>query len=124
MVYFQDPELIKKILVKDFDTFVDRGIHMDPEDPLSQHLFRLRGVKWRGLRTKLSPTFTSGKLKMMFPFVIQQGYNYQKYLKNAVEKGEHIDVSNNVFHPDNARSHTFLRRTIFDIIKIVYILVN
>lgn len=40
-----DPELIKNILIKDFNNFADRGIYHDPEnDILSGHLFALEGI--------------------------------------------------------------------------------
>ncbi|KAL1123515.1 hypothetical protein AAG570_002592 [Ranatra chinensis] len=64
----RDVELINKILIKDFSHFHDHGFLVDTEvNPLEGHLFNMEGQKWRALRNKLSPTFTSGKLKWMLP---------------------------------------------------------
>lgn len=63
----QDPELIKKITVKDFNSFSDRHIHSHKGDPLGfYNMFTAKGSFWKQIRSKLSPFFTSGKLKMMF----------------------------------------------------------
>ncbi|XP_049762223.1 LOW QUALITY PROTEIN: cytochrome P450 6k1-like [Schistocerca cancellata] len=66
LLLIRDPELIRHVHIKDFGTFHDRGLFIDDEEPLNKHLFFLAGKKWRQLRIKLSPTFTSGKLKGMF----------------------------------------------------------
>ncbi|XP_058788666.1 cytochrome P450 6a8-like [Phymastichus coffea] len=69
-IMINDPELIRHVLVKDFANFCDRGLYDNAEiDPLVGHLFFLSGDKWRTLRAKMSPTFTSGKLKHMFPLL-------------------------------------------------------
>ncbi|KOX80849.1 putative cytochrome P450 6a23 [Melipona quadrifasciata] len=54
-------------------------------DPLSQHLFLLEPERWRPLRVKLSPIFTSGKLKEMFPLVVECAGNLEKYLSKVTE---------------------------------------
>ncbi|XP_055696269.1 probable cytochrome P450 6a20 [Lutzomyia longipalpis] len=81
-------ELIKNILIKDFQYFSDRKIfHNEKDDPLSAHLFAIRGEKWRILRQKLTPTFTSSKMKMMFPLVIAEAKNLQKYIEKHINDG-------------------------------------
>uniref|UniRef100_A0A8D8LRU3 Probable cytochrome P450 6a14 n=1 Tax=Cacopsylla melanoneura TaxID=428564 RepID=A0A8D8LRU3_9HEMI len=68
-----DPEFLKNILIKDFDYFTDRGLFEGSEsnDPLAGHLFNKKGNDWRRLRNKLSPTFTSGKIKYMTPLIVK-----------------------------------------------------
>lgn len=63
----RDAQLSRDVLTKDFNSFHDRGVYVDEEnDPMSGGLFFLKGQKWKSLRTKLTPSFTSGKLKGMF----------------------------------------------------------
>jgi len=88
----REPDLIKAVLVKDFDHFHDRGFTFDEKiDPLSGNLFLLNGSKWRELRTKLSPTFTSGKMKLMFQTVINCGMEIKEHLKTPADQGEMVE---------------------------------
>lgn len=59
-------------------------------DPLSAHLFNISGQKWRDLRVKLSPAFTSGKLKAMFSIIRDCGSVLENYLVSNVKNG--VDV--------------------------------
>jgi cytochrome P450 family 6 len=89
----RDPDIIKNIVVKDFDHFHDRGFDFDEKiDPLSGNLFMLTGLKWKELRTKLSPTFTSGKMKMMFPTLVDCGVELQEYLQNFADKDDMLEM--------------------------------
>lgn len=86
-----DPLLIQDILVKDFTYFHDRPFHVDEEnDPLSAHLLGLTGQKWRDLRVKLTPVFTSAKLKGMFSTIKDCGQVLEDYLVKNVEEGTDV----------------------------------
>ncbi|XP_034947528.1 probable cytochrome P450 6a14 [Chelonus insularis] len=86
-------DLIKDILIKDFSKFVDRGQEFnDYHEPLSAHLFNLEPKRWRPLRNKLTPIFTSGKLKDMFHILVecadQMERNLEKYDGKIVDMRE------------------------------------
>lgn len=74
-ILVRDPELIKKVLVKDFNYFADRHTSTSTDvDPISGfNLFMINNPLWRKLRNKLSPVFTSGKMKQMFYLLEQIG---------------------------------------------------
>lgn len=67
----RDSDLIKKILIKDFNSFQNHYTQLSPHsDPIGGNmLFMMKTPMWRDLRIKLTPFFTSGKLRNMFPLV-------------------------------------------------------
>ncbi|CAH1400046.1 unnamed protein product [Nezara viridula] len=86
MLIIKDPEIIQLVLTKEFSHFRDRGIIKLPEkDVLNHHLFHLGGEKWRALRMKLTPTFTSGKLKAMFPLFISCAESFSSLLLSKAD---------------------------------------
>ncbi|PSN49666.1 hypothetical protein C0J52_24286 [Blattella germanica] len=70
-----DLEIVKNILVKDSRNFIDRMVKVDESlSPLNANaIFALRGQKWKHVRTSLTPTFTTGKMKNMFYLVDKCG---------------------------------------------------
>ncbi|XP_059608247.1 probable cytochrome P450 6d4 [Phlebotomus argentipes] len=91
VLLIRDPELCRRILIKDFQFFHDRGIYHNAEaDPLSAHLVSLDGVNWRNLRNKLSPAFTTGKLRGMFKSISASNANLEAFLSKEVDRGTEI----------------------------------
>lgn len=89
----RDPEIIRHVLIKDFQHFHDRGVYIDEKrDPLSAHLFAMSGQKWKNLRMKLTPTFTSGKLKAMFSTLVGCGGSLQPYIDGLIKDGKPLEV--------------------------------
>uniref|UniRef100_A0A0A9YG98 Putative cytochrome P450 6a14 n=1 Tax=Lygus hesperus TaxID=30085 RepID=A0A0A9YG98_LYGHE len=92
-IMVRDPEWVQKIYTTDFSHFVDRGIPTDPKNnPLEGHLFLLEGAKWRYMRAKLSPIFTSGKLKWMYGEMRKCVDAFITHLEKTVPFGEDIDM--------------------------------
>ena len=86
----RDLELVKNILVKDFQNFGDHLLVADEKfDPLfGKMLIVLKGQIWRHLRTNLTPVFTSRKMKMMFYLVDTCGKELADCLEKATADGK------------------------------------
>ncbi|CAH0555972.1 unnamed protein product [Brassicogethes aeneus] len=95
-VYFVlDLGLIKNILVTDFEYWVDRGnMYNEKSDPLSAHLVNLGGSRWKNLRKKLTPTFTSGKLKLMFKTITDCSVFLEKAMDEKLKDKQSVDIKN------------------------------
>ncbi|XP_070493750.1 probable cytochrome P450 6a13 [Chironomus tepperi] len=77
-----DIELIKDVMVRQFESFHERHFYVNKKaDPLWNNLFTAGGQEWKDLRAKLSPTFTSGRIMMMFPIVSEVADRMVEYLK-------------------------------------------
>lgn len=77
----RDPETIRLFLVKSFAHFTDRGFSYDGHrEPLTKHLVNLEGDTWKTLRQKLTPTFSSGKIKSMLGLLQGCGVQLIEYM--------------------------------------------
>lgn len=79
----RDLELVKHILVKDFNTFANKHASADSKNDRIgySNLFIMKNPAWKYLRTSLTPIFTSGKLKKMFELMLIIGKNLEKHLE-------------------------------------------
>lgn len=88
-----EPDLVKEVLVKNFDSFHDRGIFFNEKvDPLNENIFFLKGQRWKELRAKVTPIFTTGKIKMMFDTVANVADGLVDFLEPAARNREEVEV--------------------------------
>ncbi|NXG02875.1 CP3A9 protein, partial [Sakesphorus luctuosus] len=87
-----DPQIIKSVLVKDcYSTFTNRR-RVDLAGVLINAISLAEDEQWKRLRTVLSPTFTSGKLKEMFPIMKHYGEMLVKNVEKQVEKDNILSI--------------------------------
>ncbi|XP_011150780.2 cytochrome P450 9e2-like [Harpegnathos saltator] len=94
VVLLRDPELIKDVMVKDFEHFPDHKTFSNEEvDPLfGKNVFSLRGNRWKEMRNTLSPSFTASKMKVMFELVSKCAREFAEYLADHPELCSSIDT--------------------------------
>lgn len=89
----RDAGLAKQMLTKDFGSFHDRGFYYNPKkDPVGAHMLMAPGREWKSIRSKLTPTFTSGKLKGMMPIIVQIADKLKNKLAPIAEANEVTNI--------------------------------
>lgn len=89
-----DPQLIQAILVRDFSYFHDRHVYYnETDDPLSGHLAAIEGQKWKERRSKLTPAFTSSKMKVMFDIIENIGERFTSAIRKDLQNANDIEIT-------------------------------
>jgi cytochrome P450 family 6 len=94
MLIVTEPRDIQRVLINDFNTFYPRGIKIDKEDPdpFLKHLFMADGDLWKLLRQRMTPAFTSGKLKAMFPLIVERAEKLQNLAAERAKDNKEVDI--------------------------------
>ncbi|XP_067213413.1 probable cytochrome P450 6a14 [Linepithema humile] len=88
-----DLDLIRTVLIREFESFHDRGTFCNEKyDPLSGNLFNLSGKKWKNMRSKLIPAFTSAKIKQMFMIMEKYGEQVTQSVENQGQATDCIEM--------------------------------
>ncbi|KAF5288513.1 hypothetical protein FQA39_LY15381 [Lamprigera yunnana] len=89
VLMLRDPDLIKDVTIKEFESFPDHKQFVPHNiDPLwDKNLLQMSTEDgWHTMRTTLSPSFTSSKLKMMFHLMQDCATQFVNYFKS--QEGE------------------------------------
>ncbi|ODM94191.1 Cytochrome P450 3A9 [Orchesella cincta] len=97
IILLKDLDVMKKILIKDFDHFVDRRNAfpiVDKNSVMNKFVASVEGEEWKNLRQSLSPSFTTGKIRRMMEHFNSVGLEWIEMLRSkAKESGStKIDV--------------------------------
>ncbi|XP_069131891.1 cytochrome P450 3A11-like isoform X2 [Argopecten irradians] len=83
-----DKEMLKEILVKQFNNFPDRMTIPEFNGDLEYNLLNTKGDYWKHDRSVITPTFSSGKLRKMVPLVQEACDTLIKTCRDAVKDGD------------------------------------
>ncbi|KAF6202260.1 hypothetical protein GE061_004658 [Apolygus lucorum] len=97
ILIMNDIELVQRVFVKDFPHFTNRrrqpDVERDPQQFMHMTLFNTNGKLWRAIRSKFQPMFTNGKLKLMFPQVLDISDYFIELLKKESQNTNKIDMT-------------------------------
>lgn len=85
-----DPTIIKTILVKECYTYFTNRRKFPLNGDLESAVSIASDEQWKRIRTVLSPTFTSGRLKEMYPLILNNGEKLWKNVQKKVDNDEPI----------------------------------
>lgn len=90
----KDPAIIKHVLVKDFNYFMHRNFNVDEKvDPHANgNIFVNSSPRWKHIRTKLTPIFTTSKMKYMFSLMVEVAQDMSKKIANEKGSKDEMDV--------------------------------
>lgn len=88
-----EPDMIKQVLVKECYSIFTNRQPLGPAGILTHSIARSKNEEWKRIRSLLSPTFISRKLKEMFPIIQHYGDVLVNNMSLEVEKHKPIAVS-------------------------------
>ncbi|KFM74679.1 Cytochrome P450 3A11, partial [Stegodyphus mimosarum] len=87
-----DPVLLRDIFVKDFQFFTGRR-PIGTGNPVSENMMpNLRGEDWKRVRTIVTPTFTTGKIKRMMSILKDCSKALVGNFRKSAEKGDPVEA--------------------------------
>ncbi|XP_039632154.1 cytochrome P450 3A40-like [Polypterus senegalus] len=87
-----DTAIIKTVLVKECYSLFTNRRNFQINGPLNDAITLAEDDQWKRIRSVLSPSFTSGRLKEMFPIVKHYGENLVKNAEKASKENKPVSM--------------------------------
>lgn len=82
----RDLENVQTVLAGDFQSFYSRGISFSPDDKLADNVLFIEDFgRWKVIRQKISPVFTTAKLKNMFYILDRCARDFSENIADHVD---------------------------------------
>ncbi|XP_017274470.1 thromboxane-A synthase [Kryptolebias marmoratus] len=91
VVMIADPDVLRKVMVKDFSSFANRSNGYSTK-PFEDCLIMLKDEQWKRVRSIVTPSFSAAKLKEMVPFISTATDTLMNNLNVHAESGEAFDI--------------------------------
>uniref|UniRef100_A0A3Q4HDE2 Thromboxane-A synthase n=1 Tax=Neolamprologus brichardi TaxID=32507 RepID=A0A3Q4HDE2_NEOBR len=92
VVIIADPDMLRQLMVKDFSSFPNRMAFRFATKPMTDCLLMLRNEQWKRVRSILTPSFSSAKLKEMVPLINIAIDALMKNLNGHAESAQAFDI--------------------------------
>lgn len=87
-----DLDVLKQAMIKDFSHFLNRPDMVLDVKPLIYSILSLRGQRWKDVRSVLTPSFSSSKIKLMTSIMDQKATNMIQVVKQKALDSEMFDI--------------------------------
>ncbi|XP_041790283.1 cytochrome P450 3A40-like [Chelmon rostratus] len=87
-----DPAMIKTVLIKECYSFFTNRRNTHLNGPLYDAVSLVEDDEWKRIRSVLSPSFTSGRLKEMFGIMKHHSANLISSMKKVADKDEPLEL--------------------------------
>ncbi|XP_056334414.1 thromboxane-A synthase [Danio aesculapii] len=91
-VIIADPDMLRQVMVKEFNKFPNRMTVRGITKPMSDSLIMLKGEQWKRVRSILTPTFSAAKMKEMVPLINTATETLLRNLKSHAESGNSFNI--------------------------------
>ncbi|KAI1883397.1 hypothetical protein AGOR_G00231020 [Albula goreensis] len=92
VVVVADPDMLRQIMVKEFSSFPNRMTIRAATKPMSESLLLLKDERWKRVRSILTPSFSSARMKEMVPLIHAATDTLMGNLQGFAQSGESFDI--------------------------------